>query len=151
MRARAIGLIAALVSSAACGGGQDGPPVIAIDRSACAHCGMFISEPRFAAAYRAPGAEARLFDDLGCLLDALRREDGAPDGRFWVHDAVTAEWLPGERAVFVEAARLRTPMASGLAAYESEDAARRAAAELDGRVVGALPALLQINREGGGV
>ena len=57
----------------ACGAKADGPPHIEVDRTPCAHCGMLISEPVFAAAYRAPGSEARVFDDIGCLLAAASR------------------------------------------------------------------------------
>lgn len=148
-RARAIGLAVVLAALAACGGGADGPPVIEIDRSACAHCGMFVSEPRFAAAHQPPGGEPRLFDDIGCLLGALAPEQGAAEGRFWFHDAGSAVWIPGDRAVFVEAPRLRTPMASGLVAYDGAEAAARGAAGNGGRVVGPLPELLKWKRQGG--
>jgi len=148
-RTSAIGLVVVLAAGGACGGGQDGPPAIEVDRSACDHCGMLISEPRFAAAYQAAGAGPRLFDDIGCLLDALAREGGAPDGRFWFHDAATAAWMPGDRAVFVESPRLRTPMASGLAAYDGADAAGRGAADQGGRVAGTLTDLRKRTPEGG--
>ena len=63
---------AALLVTAACGVKAGGLPEIEVDRTACSHCGMLISEPLYAAAYQAPGAAARVFDDIGCLRDAAR-------------------------------------------------------------------------------
>ena len=155
----AIGFVMTLAASVACGVREDGPPVIEVDRSACAHCGMLISEPRFAAAYRtapgtrheAPGTtrDTQLFDDIGCLLNALPREADRSNIRFWFHDMTTAEWIDGSRAVFVQSARLRTPMAGGVVAYSDRAAAERGAAEHEGRVIGALDELLTQPRKGG--
>ena len=144
----AIGFVVTLAASVACGVREDGPPVIEVDRSACAHCGMLISEPRFAAAYRlTPGTP--IFDDIGCLLDAFSREADKGSIRFWFHDVNTAEWVDGSRAVFIQSARLRTPMAGGVVAYSDRAAAERGAAEHEGRVIGALDDLLTQPRKGG--
>ena len=144
----AIGFVVTLAASVACGVREEGPPVIEVDRSACAHCGMLISEPRFAAAYRlAP--ETQLFDDIGCLLDALPKEADRSSIRFWFHDVNTAEWIDGSRAVFIQSARLRTPMAGGVVAYSDRAAAERGAAEHEGRVIGSLDDLLTQPRKGG--
>lgn len=141
--------LAAGLTLAACGGGADGPPAIEVDRSACAHCGMLISEPRFAAAYRSASDEARVFDDIGCLLNSISRGADLSRTRFWFHDMDTAEWIDGERAVFVRSAHVRTPMAGGYVAYGGKEAAERGAAEHQGRVIGGLGELLQHKPEGG--
>ena len=49
---------AAAVLTTACGVKADGPPEIEVDRTSCAHCGMLISEPVYAAAYRTPRSES---------------------------------------------------------------------------------------------
>ena len=64
-------------ADAACGVKADGPPDIVVDRTACATAGCSISEPVYAAAYRTPRSEARVFDDIGCLLEAAAREPRA--------------------------------------------------------------------------
>src|SRR5262245_24799777 len=93
MSARVL-MILGLAASVACGVRADGPPEILVDRTACSHCGMLISEPLYAAAYRAPGADPRVFDDIGCLLEAARREPHADALRFWFQDAASPQVGP---------------------------------------------------------
>lgn len=140
---RAIVAVVTLSASAACGVKADGPPHIEVDRTPCAHCGMLISEPSFAAAYRRDGSDARIFDDIGCLLNAVSGEPNPERLRFWFHDAATAVWIDRTEAVFVRSARLRTPMAGGLVAYRGAAAAERAAAQHEGQVVASLDDLLK--------
>lgn len=139
-RAAIVGLV--MLAASACGVKADGPPHIEVDRTPCAHCGMLISEPVFAAAYRAPGAEARVFDDIGCLLASVSRETAPAGVRFWFHDAASLEWIDGTDAAFVKSERLRTPMGGGLLAYRGRPAAERGAGRHDGRVVPDLERLL---------
>ena len=93
MRRNVAILSALLLTSVACGVPADGPPEIQVDRTACSHCRMLVSEPRYAAAYRAPGAEALVFDDIQCLLDAARKEPGPV--RLWFRDASGDSWIDG--------------------------------------------------------
>lgn len=157
MRTRVLIGAAALAAAlgAACGATAEGPPHLEVDRTPCAHCGMLISEPIYAAAYRTPRSEPRVFDDIGCLLKAAAEEPRADALRFWFHDAATAVWIDGTDAVFVSSTNLRTPMGGGLVAYRDPAAAREAAAHQQGRVLPSLkdllaagPALLT-SKEGG--
>jgi copper chaperone NosL len=143
-----LAVVATLAS--ACGSNTLRPPEITVDRTACSHCGMLISEPIFAAAYRVEGSDARVFDDVGCLLDAVRREPRRDAIRFWFHDVADGAWIDGDIAVFVKAPSLRTPMAGGIVAYRDEDAAARGAAAAQGRVIGKVEALMASVTEGGG-
>lgn len=140
-RAAIVGFLT-LAAGAACGIKADGPPDFEVDRTPCAHCGMFISEPTYAAAYRRDGSDARIFDDIQCLLNAMRGEANPERLRFWFHDTATAVWIDRTEAVFVRSARFRTPMAGGLVAYRGLDAARRGAAEHQGQILGAFEDLL---------
>ena len=107
---------------------------------------MLISEPRYAAAYQAPGAEARVFDDIACLLEAAKAESKSAL-RFWFHDANDGEWIDGDTAVFVTSREFRTPMGGGTLAYRDRAGAETAAGRYRGQVIGPLPALL--DRKGG--
>ena len=143
-------LIVAVVAAAigaACGVKADGPPHFEVDRTPCAHCGMLISEPVYAAAYRAARSESRVFDDIGCLLKAAAQEPRADALRFWFHDAATAVWIDGTDAI-------RTPMGGGLVAFRDLAAAREAATRQQGSVVPSLEELLRrepadASKEGG--
>ena len=148
MKARVL-VILALAGSAACGMKAGGPPEIRVDRTACSHCGMLISEPAYAAAYRAPDSDFRLFDDIKCLLDAAQKEPRADALRFWFHDAASAVWIDGTDAVFVSSPSLRTPMGGGLVAYRDRAVAREGAARHQGSVIDALSDLRGFNDPGG--
>ncbi|MDQ3171375.1 MAG: nitrous oxide reductase accessory protein NosL [Acidobacteriota bacterium] len=125
-----------------CGAGADGPPHIEEDRSACAHCGMLVSERTFAAAYRAPGQEPRVFDDIACLRAAARREGNLQALTSWFHDAESREWIDGRRATFVYSEQLKTPMSGGMIAFADAGAAARRASALEGRVIASLDEML---------
>lgn len=132
-----------LAASLACGANADGPPAIEVDRTPCAHCGMLVSEPLFAAAYKAPGADVRIFDDIACLVKSAKREASADALGFWFHDAATGHWIPGADASFVKSDRLRTPMSGGLVAYRELAAAQRGAIEHHGHVIRTLSDLMR--------
>lgn len=151
MGRRAFAALALLLSAGiGCSARVDGPPHLEEDRTTCSHCGMLVSERMFAAGSRVRGGEARVFDDIGCLLEAVRAEPGAAAAEFWFHDAASREWIDGRHAVFVRSPKLNTPMAGGMLAYADADAARAAAATNGGRVIASLDALLKESPKAGG-
>ena len=139
---RVLAIVATATASSSCAASADGPPEIIVDHTTCAHCGMFVSEPAFAAAYRTVGGEARVFDDIGCLLDAVKKEREPRQARFWFHDLQSAEWIAGEAATFVRTAHLHTPMGGSLMAYRDKRQAEDAVSRYHGQVIGGLPELL---------
>jgi copper chaperone NosL len=120
--------------AAACSAKASGPPEILVDRTACSHCGMLISEPVYAAAYQAHEQEPRVFDDIGCMLESLGRHTTSP-ATVWVQDVSGKGWLPGSEAIFVASPHLRTPMGGGILAYADAAAADEAATAHQGEVV----------------
>ena len=139
MQTAAIALATALLV-AACAARPVGPPEIVLDRSACSHCGMLVSERIYAAALRTSDGREQVFDDIGCLLDAVRKQS-LTDARYWFHDAAGGQWIDGASAVFVASPALRTPMAGGVLAFATRAAAERAAAGLSTSVVPSMTAL----------
>ena len=139
--------LVALLATTGCAAHADGPPAIVLDRDACSHCGMLISEAQHAAASRAADGTTRVFDDIGCLRSA----GGATDGRrVWVHDASDGSWMDGGEATFVVSPDIRTPMAGGTLAFRSAADAERAAAKYRGRIVRSAAALLSTQTKGAG-
>jgi copper chaperone NosL len=110
---------------------------------------MLISEPAYAAAYRAPGVDPRVFDDIGCLLEAARKEPAKSSLTFWFHDVATSVWIGGQDAVFVASPGLRTPMGGGVIAYRDRTAAREGAVRHSGSVIESLSDLLDSSSHGG--
>lgn len=145
MRFALLGVAMLLVTS--CRVAAVGPPDIVVDRTPCSHCGMLISEPVYAAAYETAGGETRVFDDFGCLRNAVRAEGVVPT-RVWVHDATSAEWMDGGAAAFVASQEIRTPMGGGVLAYRRIEDAERAAAKHKGRIVRSLRELLDSKEAG---
>ena len=129
----------------ACAGRGAAPPAIVMDRSACSRCGMLISERAYAAAVRSADGHDRLFDDIGCLVAAVR-ERPASDAQYWFHDAGDGDWITAGRPVFVASPDIRTPMGGGIVAYRSLSAAERAASRQGARIVHEFPQLLTLER-----
>lgn len=142
----AVPLIAMAVSLlAACHSRPPGPPEIAVDRTACSHCGMFVSEPIYAAAYHVEGSEPKVFDDIACLREGMRRDSlsaGASGVRMWFQDGNGGGWIESGDPVLVSSPMFRTPMGGGIIAYHDVAAATQAAGEYQGRVVGSLTDLI---------
>ena len=121
------------------------PPAIVMDRSACSKCGMLISERAYAAAVRSTDGHDQVFDDIGCLVAALRQAP-AEGAHYWFHDAATSEWITGADPIFVVSPELRTPMGGGIVAYRDAAAAEREAARVRGRVVRTVSDLMSLER-----
>jgi hypothetical protein len=77
---------------------------------------MTIVSTATAAQIVAPGEEAVLFDDFGCLRDFVARAGLSADALVVVADHRTGEWVDGRTAVFTKTV-LDTPMGSGLVAH----------------------------------
>jgi copper chaperone NosL len=131
------GLAAALGGLvAACGAADDPsqPPSIRYGLESCAACGMLISDPAYAAAYRTTGGEVRLFDDVGEMARYHRQQREAVRS-FFVHDFERRTWLRAEEGVYVISHGLRTPMGTGMVAFAAEAEARALADRVGGRVL----------------
>jgi len=112
---------------AACGRSEnwaEGMRPIKWDRDPCAHCGMVISDRRFAAELCGAASNAvAKFDDVGCAVSWQRDKAQAqpwsadPATRLWVADmASTSErlvWLDARSAHYVS---MTSPMGYNLAA-----------------------------------
>lgn len=134
-------LLVIAIGAGACGAAADGPPEIVVDHSACAHCSMLISEPRFAAAYRIDGT-GKTFDDIGCLLRSLAEETDAAAAQLWFRDVRDGAWISPAEATFVRSPSLRTPMAGGIVATLHEAEVERLVATGEATVYRALEELL---------
>lgn len=135
-----LGLGLPLLASAACRQDPEEatPPPIVYGEDVCDECGMILDQARYAAATLVPEGEGwrpLRFDDIGDML-RYHRAHPVPAPAYWyVHDHASEEWLDGLTASYVRAPQLRTPMASGLAAFASSEAAQAFAAGQEGAVV----------------
>jgi nitrous oxide reductase accessory protein NosL len=133
-------LLAALITMG-CEHGEAGPPELLQDKTACARCKMLIGETEYAAAYSSQGApNARVFDDIGCMLQDIA-DAAAKPSQIWVRDFANDQWLDARQAYYVQSPELKTPMAYHFVALIDEDAANAAAAEYNGKMIGGYEAL----------
>lgn len=101
-----------------------GPPPIQAG-TPCAFCRMTIVDTRLAAELTAPGEEARQYDDIGCLMNDLKRRPAPANGHAWVADYETGNLRGANEVVYTRVDTIDTPMGSHLVA-QLDDAARRA-------------------------
>ncbi len=121
-------LLALLLAPGSCGDPETGPLPIAPGEDACDLCRMIISELPHAAQARFEGGRVEKYDDIGCLAERLRG-GGARPVEVWVIDRPTGGWTDGRSAAYVRSKTLKTPMASGLAAYRDAAAAAKEGGE----------------------
>ena len=104
--------------------GSLGPQPVPIDRAECARCRMLISSDATGGQIVAPHDDPRFYDDIGCLAaDAARL---AGDARAYVRTASGA-WADARTAAYARPPGGRTPMGSGVIAFETAAAAQAAA------------------------
>jgi len=137
--ALAAALASALASACARGPAELAPPYIVYGEDVCDECRMIITDERFAAAYQfAAGGgryDYRIFDDIGDMLIHAANHPEHDVRAWYVHDYETLAWLEAPSAHFVFSADLRTPMAQGLAAHATLEAARAMADTWSGEVL----------------
>jgi nitrous oxide reductase accessory protein NosL len=116
-------LIVAL--TVACSGAAEGPDVV-LDQSACAKCGMLVSDYGWSAAARMADGSEKAFDDPYCLLKFVRTSSEKP-AQIWFHEHEGEAWLKAEQAAFVKQQKLRGPMGGTVLAFADRQSAAVAA------------------------
>jgi len=99
----------------------DGPVAVDWDGVACAHCGMLVSDPAFAAQLQLEDGSVRNYDDPGCLLRDLADPGLPPVHATWLHHHREDRWLPLEHSAFERVDH--SPMGYGLAAVAAGELA----------------------------
>lgn len=130
-------LVLFLLVLSACAGtatAEPTPPTIHYGEDACELCGMIISEERYAAGYITADGQQHIFDDIGDMFQAQQASNQEIIA-FFAHNYEDNHWLRAEKATFVQSKGLRTPMASGLVAFETTEKAQAFAAEAQGKMM----------------
>ncbi len=113
----------------------DGPPTVRLGESVCDECNMIISDDRWATATifeGERGPEARLFDDFNCQVNFELQHEELKVITRWSHGYADSAWIRTHEASFVASPALRTPMASGYAAFATKAQAEAFRAEATG-------------------
>ncbi len=122
-------------------GSRRGPEPISYGRDQCAYCRMILSRPGFAGETRSPTGVLRKYDDVGCLVLALRSE-ARETPEAWVEDHESHELVPLLTATLVVGSELDTPMRHGILAFADSSSAESFALDSGSRIT-AFEALLR--------
>ncbi len=123
MKSRRSSMLALLLLAMVCSGGATPPAKIQRGES-CRWCRMAVSDARFAA--QLAGLEPLFFDDIGCMVNYLRKAKEGAGGDYtpYVTDHRTREWVLAARALYGRCPSVETPMGSHLLAFRDEASAR---------------------------
>lgn len=110
------------------------PPTIHYGEDVCEFCNMIISEERYASGYITSDGQQHIFDDIGDMFQAQTINNHQVIA-FFVHNYGDNHWIRAEKATFVQSHGIRTPMASGIVAFESPDKATAFAEEMKGHIM----------------
>jgi copper chaperone NosL len=127
-----------LLFALACSPSIDEPAPIAYDHVACDHCGMMVSDARFAAQLTTREGERLEFDDPACVFQYIAQE-GPLLAHAWFRDSSAPEdaWLDWQEVAFVAATG--APMNGGVAAVPVGTEGSFSFSEASTRVLGGAP------------
>jgi copper chaperone NosL len=114
---------------------------------------MVITDKRFAAAYwDEKDHEWKLFDDIGCMIETMRKSDMTRINAVYVSDYSTGELIEARKAFFVVAGseKLATPMGYGIVAFKDKDDALELARRVKGELIGFDELVSSVELERGG-
>lgn len=146
----AVILLAVLLGACAPQNSEVQPPEIAYGQDMCDHCGMLISEPKFASALILEDGTPLKFDDTGEMLKYMQENQDVQVKAWFVHDYDTEAWVNAEAAHFVAVPGLASPMGFGIAAFETADAAGRFASMQNAEVL-SFAQIMESALSGGGM
>ena len=69
---------------------------------------MSIGDARFAAAWRTAAGDAQRFDDIGCMVNAMRTRNPGAGTSYYVHDYTDESWVEAPTARYVISPAIRT-------------------------------------------
>jgi len=127
-------LVAGVLAWTACG--PPGPRAIRYGEDLCEGCHMTITDPAFAGQLVSVTGKVFVFDDIGELAAFAARTPIDQVHGVWVHRFLEPQdRLRAEDAVFLHSDRLRSPMASGLAAFRDRTVADSMRAVIGGELL----------------
>ena len=94
---------------------------------------MAISEKQYAAELIDGEGQAFKFDDIGCMLNFMKKRSINASAFFFVMDFDRRQWVKADSAYYVRSSELTTPMNGGIIAFTDQSKAQEAAAKYHGK------------------
>ncbi|MEZ4965771.1 MAG: nitrous oxide reductase accessory protein NosL [Saprospiraceae bacterium] len=115
-----------------------GPRPINYGTDACAFCKMMLMDQHFGAEVLTKKGKIYVLDDINCLVSFQKKGGLAPEeiaGVFVIDYAHPNTLLEADRAFYIQSEQLKSPMASGVAAFASQSGIERARSQIGGEML----------------
>lgn len=127
-----------------------GPRPIKYGQDACAFCKMTLMDQHYGAEVVTKKGKVYVLDDVNCLAMFLQKS-GVPQaemaGRYITDHAHAGVLLEVEKALFLHSDNLKTPMASGVAAFANTEDLNQVKSKTGGEVLNWEQVLVMMNDE----
>lgn len=114
------------------------PQALVIGKDECCFCKMPVGDLKFGAEIITKKGKLYKFDDIGCMIDFLKTGfsvDERVGTMFSVNYTSNQSFLDVNKSFFLRSGKLRTPMNSGIAAFESRNQAEGFLKEFPGEIL----------------
>ncbi|MEZ4920260.1 MAG: nitrous oxide reductase accessory protein NosL [Saprospiraceae bacterium] len=131
----AVALLLLSVGGTSC---ASGPQPIRIGEDSCQFCKMILMDQKYGAEIITKKGRVYLFDDVNCMMLFEQADDwnSAKVATRYIVDFLSPETLiPVETAIYLESKSLKTPMASGIAAFANPAGLDSIIGQLGGNVL----------------
>jgi copper chaperone NosL len=115
------------------------PQPLIYGKDACHACKMTLTDQKFGAEIVTAKGKAYKFDDANCMINFMN--SGSLEGEALAHTLIVdytqpGKLLPVEHTFFLKSDEIRSPMNSGIAAFETEAAMKEFKAKWKANVLG---------------
>lgn len=100
---------------------QSQPEKIELNKDACYHCKMTISDLSFATEAITKKGRVFKFDDIACMLEYIK-SNTVTENQYWIGSFINkGEFIQADSAVFFYTEKLNSPMRGNIAAVNNWD------------------------------
>lgn len=111
-------------------------PVALAPDDMCSFCKMALSEKQYAAELIDSDGQVFKFDDIGCLLNFIRKRSINVSGAsLFVMDFNQRQWIKADNAYYVRSSDVTTPMNGGIIAFKDQANAQEAVGKYHGKLL----------------
>ena len=115
-------LIASLVIIFSVSGCKQGKQPLRFGTDACEHCKMILMDPAFGGELITQKGKIYKFDDVNCMVAYMKSMDATREKvseTFVIDYSKPGTLIPAESAFFLRSEKVKSPMASGIAAFST--------------------------------
>ncbi|WP_051654290.1 nitrous oxide reductase accessory protein NosL [Persephonella sp. KM09-Lau-8] len=124
------------------------PVPINYGQDECAYCRMKVTDPRYGSELLLKTGKAYKFDSVECLAAFyLEYKDKEKIHSLWVPDFLTKKFIPAEKALYLRAKDLPSPMGMNLSAFENRQELEKVKQKYGGEILNWKQVLQLVKKE----